>query len=273
MIGHTIPAAGVAGLIKTALALHHRVLPPTLGVRASPTRSSGSSARPFYINTETRPWIHGGSEPRRAGVNAFGFGGHQRPRRARGVRAAGREAAGRTAAAGTARCASSRRSRRRRWPSAAGELARERLAAERPELDARRPRAARSAASSARERPSRGAWRSSRLARRPAQEARPGGREAARPRLRTDQDDVAASTTRPSRSAATAKVVFVFPGRGRPVPEHARRPVPAVPRGARGVRPHRPALRRSPARPPAQRLGVPAARVLRRGAPRAPRRG
>src|SRR3546814_9395657 len=30
---------------------------------------------PFYLNTETRPWIHGKSHPRRAGVNAFGFGG------------------------------------------------------------------------------------------------------------------------------------------------------------------------------------------------------
>lgn len=74
MIGHTIPAAGVAGLIKTALALHHRVLPPTLGCE-QPNPELGLERTPFYINTETRPWIHGGSEPRRAGVNAFGFGG------------------------------------------------------------------------------------------------------------------------------------------------------------------------------------------------------
>ena len=74
MIGHTIPAAGIAGLIKTALALHHRVLPPTLSCD-EPNPELELERTPFYINTETRPWIHGGSEPRRAGVNAFGFGG------------------------------------------------------------------------------------------------------------------------------------------------------------------------------------------------------
>jgi len=74
MISHTIPAAGVAGLIKTALALYHRVLPPTLHCD-EPNPALGLERTPFYINTETRPWIHGGAEPRRAGVNAFGFGG------------------------------------------------------------------------------------------------------------------------------------------------------------------------------------------------------
>ncbi len=74
MIGHTIPAAGVAGLIKTALALHHRVLPPTIACE-QPNPELGLEHTPFYINTETRPWIHGASEPRRAGINAFGFGG------------------------------------------------------------------------------------------------------------------------------------------------------------------------------------------------------
>ncbi len=74
MISHTIPAAGVASLIKTALALHHRVLPPTLNVD-QPSPRLGLERSPFYINTETRPWIHGGPQPRRAGINAFGFGG------------------------------------------------------------------------------------------------------------------------------------------------------------------------------------------------------
>ena len=74
MISHTIPAAGVAGLIKVALALYHRVLPPTLNCE-EPNPKLGLERTPFYINTETRPWIHGGAEPRRAGVNAFGFGG------------------------------------------------------------------------------------------------------------------------------------------------------------------------------------------------------
>src|SRR6185503_11868787 len=72
MIGHCIPAAAAAGLIKTALALHHRILPPTLGGDAPHPKLQGSG---FYLNTQTRPWIHGGREPRRAGVSAFGFGG------------------------------------------------------------------------------------------------------------------------------------------------------------------------------------------------------
>jgi acyl transferase domain-containing protein/phosphopantetheinyl transferase len=74
MISHTIPAAGVAGLIKVALALHQRVLPATLHCD-EPNPRLGLERTPFYVNTETRPWIHGGEEPRRAGVNAFGFGG------------------------------------------------------------------------------------------------------------------------------------------------------------------------------------------------------
>src|SRR5438045_5323593 len=74
MISHTVPAAGVAGLIKAALALHHKVLPPTLCGNPNPKLQLENTN--FYINTETRPWIHGSSKaPRRAGVNAFGFGG------------------------------------------------------------------------------------------------------------------------------------------------------------------------------------------------------
>ncbi|MGH3932306.1 MAG: beta-ketoacyl synthase N-terminal-like domain-containing protein, partial [Pseudonocardiaceae bacterium] len=72
MIGHPIPAAGVAGLIKTALALHHKVLPPTLHADAGNPKLDST---PFYLSTETRPWIHAGPEPRRAAVSAFGFGG------------------------------------------------------------------------------------------------------------------------------------------------------------------------------------------------------
>lgn len=75
MIGHLIPAAGIAGLIKTSLALYHRTLPPTLGVD-TPNPDLGIEKTPLYLNTETRPWIHGHAETlRRAGVNAFGFGG------------------------------------------------------------------------------------------------------------------------------------------------------------------------------------------------------
>ena len=75
MVGHLMPAAGIAGMIKTVLALHHRILPPTLNVEeASP--ELGLDTSPFYLSTQTRPWIHAArSTPRRAGVSAFGFGG------------------------------------------------------------------------------------------------------------------------------------------------------------------------------------------------------
>jgi acyl transferase domain-containing protein/phosphopantetheinyl transferase/acyl carrier protein len=75
MIGHLIPAAGIAGLIKAALSLYHKILPPTLHVE-EPDPQLEVENTPFYLNTETRPWIHGSSHlPRRAGVNSFGFGG------------------------------------------------------------------------------------------------------------------------------------------------------------------------------------------------------
>lgn len=75
MIGHTKSAAGLAGLIKVAMALHHRVLPPTAEVE-TPNRKAHFDAGPLYINTEARPWLRRFSEqPRRAGVSSFGFGG------------------------------------------------------------------------------------------------------------------------------------------------------------------------------------------------------
>jgi acyl transferase domain-containing protein len=72
MIGHPIPAAGVAGLIKAALALHTRILPPTLHADGG---NPLLDQTPFYLNGEARPWIAPGLEPRRAAVSAFGFGG------------------------------------------------------------------------------------------------------------------------------------------------------------------------------------------------------
>lgn len=75
MIGHAMPAAGMAGLIKAALSLYHKVLPPTLHCEDPHPRLQNEKV-PFYVNTETRPWIHEPQKfPRRAGVNAFGFGG------------------------------------------------------------------------------------------------------------------------------------------------------------------------------------------------------
>ena len=73
-IGHTKAAAGSAGLIKVALALHSKVLPPTLKV-AKPNSQLGLDDGPLYVNTEARPWIRGSAHPRRGSVSSFGFGG------------------------------------------------------------------------------------------------------------------------------------------------------------------------------------------------------
>ena len=74
-IGHTKAAAGAASLIKTALALYHKVLPPTINVE-QPHPKMEINNSPFYLNTETRPWISSDDNvPRRAGVSSFGFGG------------------------------------------------------------------------------------------------------------------------------------------------------------------------------------------------------
>jgi acyl transferase domain-containing protein/NAD(P)H-dependent flavin oxidoreductase YrpB (nitropropane dioxygenase family) len=72
-IGHTKGTAGLAGLIKVALALHNRVLPPTLVEDVAPALRDRSI--PLYLNTRARPWFHAGTSPRRGAVSAFGFGG------------------------------------------------------------------------------------------------------------------------------------------------------------------------------------------------------
>ncbi|MDB9303518.1 beta-ketoacyl synthase N-terminal-like domain-containing protein [Nodularia spumigena CS-591/12] len=74
-IGHTKAAAGAASLIKTALALHHKVLPATINI-TEPNPKLDLKNSSFYLNTQTRPWIRAeGEAPRRAGVSSFGFGG------------------------------------------------------------------------------------------------------------------------------------------------------------------------------------------------------
>jgi len=72
-IGHTKNAAGLAGLIKIAKAIHHRVLPPTLVDEPSEVARDRSAV--LYLNTGTRPWLEDRDQPRRAAVSAFGFGG------------------------------------------------------------------------------------------------------------------------------------------------------------------------------------------------------
>lgn len=72
-IGHLESAAGIAGLIKTVLALKHRQIPPTLHfTRPNPAISFAQT--PFYVNTHLSVWERG-ETPRRACVSAFGIGG------------------------------------------------------------------------------------------------------------------------------------------------------------------------------------------------------
>ncbi|HHO52070.1 MAG TPA: SDR family NAD(P)-dependent oxidoreductase [Deltaproteobacteria bacterium] len=73
-IGHTKSTAGAAGLIKVALALHQRVLPPTAKIE-TPNPKMGFEDSPLYLNPRARPWIRAADHPRRAAVSAFGFGG------------------------------------------------------------------------------------------------------------------------------------------------------------------------------------------------------
>ncbi|WP_183516089.1 type I polyketide synthase, partial [Mycolicibacterium sp. BK607] len=73
-IGHTKAAAGAAGLIKAVLALQHSTLPGTLKVDR-PNPAMGIEESPFYVNSQTRPWVRKSDQPRRASVSSFGFGG------------------------------------------------------------------------------------------------------------------------------------------------------------------------------------------------------
>ena len=73
-IGHTKAAAGSASLIKVALALFNKVLPPTIKV-TMPVDPLAQPNSPFYVNTQMRPWLPRVEHPRRAGLSAFGFGG------------------------------------------------------------------------------------------------------------------------------------------------------------------------------------------------------
>ncbi|MEA1947745.1 MAG: beta-ketoacyl synthase N-terminal-like domain-containing protein, partial [Thermodesulfobacteriota bacterium] len=74
MIGHTKAAAGAAGLMKAALSIYNKVLPPTLKV-GEPDPKLNIHQSPFYLNTNTRPWFSNNEHPRRAGISSFGFGG------------------------------------------------------------------------------------------------------------------------------------------------------------------------------------------------------
>jgi acyl transferase domain-containing protein/acyl carrier protein len=71
-IGHLETAAGIAGLIKTALALRHRQIPPSLHFER-PNPNIDFAGSPFYVNTRLADW-QSAAGPRRAGVSSFGIG-------------------------------------------------------------------------------------------------------------------------------------------------------------------------------------------------------
>ena len=73
-IGHLKGAAGAAGLFKLAMAVHEKVLPPSLNFR-DPNPKVDWAASPFQVNTRLREWPQPPDGARRGGVSAFGFGG------------------------------------------------------------------------------------------------------------------------------------------------------------------------------------------------------
>ena len=73
-IGHLKGAAGTAGLFKQVMALHEKVLPPSLNFR-EPNQNIDWASSPFLVNSELREWPEPPGGVRRAGVSAFGFGG------------------------------------------------------------------------------------------------------------------------------------------------------------------------------------------------------
>ena len=73
-VGHMDVAAGVAGLIKTVLALEHKELPPSLHFE-QPNPQIDFANSPFYVNNRLTAWETSAAAPRRAGVSSFGIGG------------------------------------------------------------------------------------------------------------------------------------------------------------------------------------------------------
>lgn len=71
-MGHMTAAAGVAGLIKTTLALYHKQLPPSINFER-PNPNLGFEGSPFFVNDKLRSWE--AAMPRRAGISSFGVGG------------------------------------------------------------------------------------------------------------------------------------------------------------------------------------------------------
>jgi acyl transferase domain-containing protein len=73
-IGHLASASGIAGLIKTVLALDHKLIPPSLHFER-PSPETNFSTSPFFVNAQLSEWPRRGGKARRAGVSSFGLGG------------------------------------------------------------------------------------------------------------------------------------------------------------------------------------------------------
>ena len=259
-IGHTKAAAGAAGLFKAVLALHHKVLPPTIKVDRPEPDARRSRAQPVLPQHPT-PAVdpRRASHPRRASVSSFGFGGtnfHVALEEYTGPRAqAPRLRSVPTRAGGAHRrdgpdgvAVSAARCRRR----GAGGL----------------PRVARALDAGSRSTPAppRAGCASSRRGRRALAEKlaqRPSDRH--RPTALHRAGGIALRRRAGARVASGLPV----PRAGQPVPRHGRRPGDAAstPRGARGTVA---ATCRCGDAPAAARRGVPAAGLRRRGAGAAP---
>jgi acyl transferase domain-containing protein/acyl carrier protein len=73
-IGHTLSAAGVAGIVKAVFALEHKAIPACANFE-TPNPDLDLATSPFYVNTELRAWDRPAQGIRRAGVSSFGVGG------------------------------------------------------------------------------------------------------------------------------------------------------------------------------------------------------
>jgi phthiocerol/phenolphthiocerol synthesis type-I polyketide synthase E len=73
-MGHLDAAAGIAGLVKTALAINKKQIPATLHF-TKPNPEINFKSGPFYVNAQLQEWKNNGEHPLRAGVSSFGIGG------------------------------------------------------------------------------------------------------------------------------------------------------------------------------------------------------
>ncbi|UUA73397.1 SDR family NAD(P)-dependent oxidoreductase [Cellvibrio sp. QJXJ] len=73
-IGHAIAAAGVASMTKILLAFKNNTIPPSVHFNQANEKIDFLNS-PFYVNTESQPWVAVPGEPRRAAISSFGFSG------------------------------------------------------------------------------------------------------------------------------------------------------------------------------------------------------